>query len=87
MRIDPQRMVPITEPKPREAGGRRDTSSADKSAVVQLSEAATAAAEPGPSGVTARIAQIREALAKDAYPIDFDLLSSRIVDDEIGRRG
>ena len=87
MRIDPQRMVPITEPKPREAGSRRDTGGhAAAGDVVSLSDAAAAASEPRPSGVTAKIARIRELLAEGKYPIDFDQLASRIVDDELARR-
>jgi hypothetical protein len=87
MRIDPTRLAPITtDPRPRDARGDADVAKDDEPSVVTLSPAAAARSEGPASGVTARIAKIRELLARDAYPIDLDQLATGIVDDEVARR-
>jgi anti-sigma28 factor (negative regulator of flagellin synthesis) len=82
-------MVPITEPKPRDARAHEDGSTTpprDDSSIVDISDIASAAATSGPSsGITARIARIRELLVRGEYPVDLDMLAERIVDDEASR--
>ncbi|HEY1551352.1 MAG TPA: flagellar biosynthesis anti-sigma factor FlgM [Kofleriaceae bacterium] len=63
-------------------------------AVVTLSSGAAGAASAKQTGqitdlpdpkVIARIAQIRQQLQNGSYPIDLDVLASRIAEDEVGR--
>lgn len=63
-------------------------------AVVTLSSAAAGAAKSSTTGeirempdpkVLARIAQIRQQLQNGSYPIDLDVLATRIADDEVAR--
>jgi flagellar biosynthesis anti-sigma factor FlgM len=67
---------------------------ASPAAVVTLSTAATGAASAKQTGeikdmpdpkVLARIAQIRQQLMTGSYPIDLDVLASKIAEDEVVR--
>ena len=86
MRIDPNVVVfPVTsstsgEQKP------RASATTEGAAVVSLSAGATAAtAERSEVSLDARLERIRGLIDRGEYPIDLDLLSSRIVDDDILR--
>ena len=69
------------------------SSSSDAASVVKLSIAGTAAssdagATSGATGTTTtRLQTIRAMLDKGNYPVDLDVLASRIVDDEFVRAG
>lgn len=91
MRIDPKVVIsPVT----RDA---RETPSAPKAgdapsssaSVVKLSAAGmTASAESAASPTTtSRLQTIRAMLDKGDYPVDLDVLATRIVDDEVLRVG
>jgi anti-sigma28 factor (negative regulator of flagellin synthesis) len=87
MRIDPNVVIfPVAssttqEKAPRAAGDKG-------AAVVSLSAGATAAgAERTEGTLDARLERIRGAIDRGEYPIDLDMLSSRIVDDDILRGG
>ena len=84
MRIDP---TSPTRLEPRDATAPKSEPAAPESDVVALSPAGTTAASaPSPEqDLTARLARIRALVQQGAYPIDLDLLASRIVHDEILR--
>lgn len=68
------------------------SSSSEAASVVKLSTAGTAAASDagatsGTAGTTTRLQTIRAMLDKGNYPVDLDVLASRIVDDEFVRAG
>jgi anti-sigma28 factor (negative regulator of flagellin synthesis) len=93
MRIDPKVVIQPIAREPREAQPSAvktgETASSDAS-VVKLSTAGLAASsESGPSAATTttRLQTIRAMLDKGDYPVDLDLLASRIVDDEVLRAG
>jgi anti-sigma28 factor (negative regulator of flagellin synthesis) len=81
MRID--RSNPVTV-QPRESAAKPTTPPPTKD-VVNLSAAGSAAAEVSSSAPTDRIARIRALVQQGAYPIDLDMLASRIVHDELLR--
>ena len=92
MRIDPKVVIsPATRDAretPSTAVKSGDTASSSAS-VVKLSAAGmTASAEAAASPTTTtRLQTIRAMLDKGDYPVDLDLLASRIVDDEVLRVG
>ncbi|MBP6632674.1 MAG: flagellar biosynthesis anti-sigma factor FlgM [Kofleriaceae bacterium] len=83
MRIDPSKLAPITEPKPRDPrAAERDRST--PSSVVEL----TASSDGGSaieSGIAERIARVRELISTGQYAVDLDKLAERIVDDDLTR--
>lgn len=93
MRIDPK---VVTPPIAREA---RDTSpgatsakasSSEGASIVKLSSAGSAASADASAAApttTTRLQTIRAMLDKGDYPVDLDLLASRIVDDDVLRAG
>jgi len=88
MRIDPKPAVtPISDA--REPRTTKPATTAGPASIVKLSLAGAAVTNdpaPGPS-IAARLQSIRAMLDKGDYPVDLDLLASRIVDDEILRSG
>jgi len=95
MRIDPKVATP---PITREARDTPTGASSGKAgepegaSVVKLSSAGTAASAEtsgaAPSATTTtRLQTIRAMLDKGDYPVDLDLLASRIVDDDVLRAG
>jgi anti-sigma28 factor (negative regulator of flagellin synthesis) len=90
MRIDPKLAIsPVTRDAreaPAAKPGAADTTSAS---VVKLSAAATASSETVAAAptTTSRLQTIRAMLDQGDYPVDLDLLASRIVDDELLRVG
>jgi len=93
MRIDPNVVIQPISREPREAqaspGKTGETASSDAS-VVKLSTAGVAASSesrPSLATTTTRLQTIRAMLEKGDYPVDLDLLASRIVDDEVLRAG
>jgi anti-sigma28 factor (negative regulator of flagellin synthesis) len=90
MRIDPKVAVsPVTRDareapaaKPADAGG--SDASVVKLSAAGLTASAEAAASPT---TTSRLQTIRAQLDKGNYPVDLDMLASRIVDDEVLRVG
>ena len=81
MRIDPSSPVTL---EPRDAASPSSQPASPASDVVALSPAGTAAAAPS-AQMTERLARIRALVQQGAYPIDLDMLASRIVNDEILR--
>ena len=86
MRIDPKAgITPITtvdSSKPQQAskGGGAQASAS----VVSLSSAAAAIPAEGtpPAHIAARLEKIRAMLDRGDYPVDLDMLASRIVEDD-----
>jgi hypothetical protein len=91
MRIDPKVVIsPITRENRESPAAAPRTSDAPASTVVKLSAAGAAvAAESGPvaATTTTRLQAIRAMLDKGDYPVDLDVLATRIVDDEFLRAG
>jgi flagellar biosynthesis anti-sigma factor FlgM len=100
MRIDTPTVAPVSnEPKSGQPAttaqaATAPAASSSPAAVVTLSTAATGAASAKQTGeikdmpdpkVVARIAQIRQQLMTGSYPIDLDVLASRIAEDEVVR--
>jgi anti-sigma28 factor (negative regulator of flagellin synthesis) len=89
MRIDPKVAIsPVTRDvreAPSTASKSGDTASS--ASVVKLSAAGMTASESGAASATttSRLQTIRAMLDKGNYPVDLDLLASRIVDDEVLR--
>jgi len=89
MRIDRQNVTPVTDSKPRNsaaAEAQKAPSPGDPSSVVKVAATTTEKDGVDPA-VAQRIERVRALLAKGAYPIDFDKLASRIVDDDRARAG
>ena len=88
MRIDPRVSVsPVDSQKSPDAKPKAPAAPSGAS-VVSLSSAASALApEETSETITARLEKIRAMLARGTYPVDLDLLASRIVDDESMRGG
>ncbi len=80
MRIDPSSPVTV---EPRDAASPASAPTAPTD-VVALSPAGAAAAAPE-GRMTERLARIRALVQQGAYPIDLDMLASRIVNDELLR--
>jgi anti-sigma28 factor (negative regulator of flagellin synthesis) len=93
MRIDPKVVIPpITREtrEPQAPAAKSADAAASGASVVKLSSAgAVASAESSPAAATTttRLQTIRAMLDKGDYPVDLDLLASRIVDDELLRAG
>ena len=89
MRIDPKVATPPISRETRESPTAAKTSdTVTSSAVVKLSAAAAASADAAPAATTtSRLQAIRAMLDKGDYPVDLDVLASRIVDDEFLRAG
>jgi anti-sigma28 factor (negative regulator of flagellin synthesis) len=93
MRIDPKVVTPpITREtrEPQAPVAKSDDAPASSASVVKLSMAgasASAEASPANATTTTRLQTIRAMLDKGDYPVDLDLLASRIVDDELLRAG
>lgn len=93
MRIDPNVVAAPIARDSREASASTKTgdtsSSSEASSVVKLSTAgAAASSDIKPAATTtSRLDTIRAMLDKGAYPVDLDVLASRIVDDEFLRAG
>jgi hypothetical protein len=92
MRIDPKVVIPPITRETREspASAARTGDVASSNAVVKLSAAGAAvSAEAGPvaATTTSRLQAIRAMLDKGDYPVDLDVLATRIVDDEVLRAG
>jgi anti-sigma28 factor (negative regulator of flagellin synthesis) len=90
MRIDPKVAIPQITRETREspASAGKTSEAATTSAVVKLSAAgAAASAETAPAAATTttRLHAIRAMLDKGDYPVDLDVLATRIVDDEVLR--
>lgn len=91
MRIDPNVVVfPVqssTTGEPKKPTTRATTASEGKATVVKLSAGATAAADESElsSVHNAKLDRIRGLIERGEYPIDLDMLSSRIVDDDLLR--
>jgi anti-sigma28 factor (negative regulator of flagellin synthesis) len=90
MRIDPNPAIaPATMDTHKTQVPARPPAADQDASVVELSAAAAQTAsvtEPSPS-ITSRIERIRTLLERGAYPIDLDVLASRIVDDDVLRAG
>jgi len=84
MRIDPTRPTSL-EPRDTKAPTKAAPASSEGAAVVKLSEAASTATTE--ADMTARVAHIRALIRAGEYPVDLDMLASRIVDDELLRVG
>lgn len=86
MRIAPTAVLGLTGLREQPAA-KPAPSERDPAAVVALGEAATAAAQTSSTdpAVTARIATIRELLETGEYVVDLDVLSERILDDDLAR--
>jgi anti-sigma28 factor (negative regulator of flagellin synthesis) len=93
MRIDSKVAIsPITrEAREAQPAAAKADDAAASSAVVKLSAAgAAASAEPGAAAsatTTSRLQAIRAMLDRGDYPVDLDVLATRIVDDEVLRVG
>jgi anti-sigma28 factor (negative regulator of flagellin synthesis) len=91
MRIDPKVAIQPTAREPREAqpsAVKTGEAAASNASVVKLSTAGVAASSaPSAATTTTRLQTIRAMLDKGAYPVNLDLLASRIVDDEVLRAG
>ena len=90
MRIDPKVVIsPVTRDAREPSSSAQTGDTAAGASVVKLSAAGmTASAEAAASPTTtSRLQTIRAMLDKGDYPVDLDLLASRIVDDEMLRVG
>jgi anti-sigma28 factor (negative regulator of flagellin synthesis) len=88
MRIDPKVAIPPITRETRESPTTaRPADPVTSSAVVKLSAAAVASSEAPAATTTSRLQAIRAMLDKGDYPVDLDVLATRIVDDELLRAG
>lgn len=89
MRIDPKVVVSPIKPETSSKPQPKPTAAPNTASVVALSSAASSVKPEGAqsSTVAARIDKIRALLDAGHYPVDLDLLASRIVDDEALRGG
>ena len=88
MRIDPRVSVTPVDSQKSDAKAKPAATPNTSASVVTLSSAAHAIAPDETSDtIAARLERIRLALQKGTYPVDLDLLASRIVDDETMRGG
>ena len=86
MRIDPNLVVsPTTLDTPRAQTPSTPPAAPAAATVVHLSAAASAAPPPAEAAVNVRLLKIRAMLESGEYPVDLDMLASRIVDDEMLR--
>jgi anti-sigma28 factor (negative regulator of flagellin synthesis) len=88
MRIDPKPAIsPATMDTQKNQAPAKPSPGPESASVVALSSAASTAANGPSPTITSRIERIRSLLERGAYPIDLDVLASRIVDDEVLRAG
>jgi flagellar biosynthesis anti-sigma factor FlgM len=88
MRIDPRVSVSPVDSQKSDAKPKAPAAPSGSASVVVLSSAASAlGSDETPQTITARLEKIRAMLARGTYPVDLDLLASRIVDDESMRGG
>jgi len=89
MRIDPKVAISPVTREAREPSANKANDAASSASVVKLSAAGAAvSAESAASPTTTtRLQTIRAMLDKGDYPVDLDLLASRIVDDDLLRAG
>jgi anti-sigma28 factor (negative regulator of flagellin synthesis) len=89
MRIDPKVAISPVTREAREPSAGKANDAASSASVVKLSAAGAAvSAESAASPTTTtRLQTIRSMLDKGDYPVDLDLLASRIVDDDLLRAG
>lgn len=90
MRIDPKVVIsPVTRDTRETLAAKTSDAASSGASVVKLSAAGmTASAEAAASPTTtSRLQTIRAMLDKGDYPVDLDMLASRIVDDEVLRVG
>jgi len=90
MRIDPKVAIsPVTRDARETPAAKQADAAGSDASVVKLSAAGlTASAEAAASPTTtSRLQTIRAQLDKGNYPVDLDMLASRIVDDEVLRVG
>ncbi len=87
MRIDPKLLTPIIErPSLEPSPAVRPGGMESQAAVVTLSSAGAAVQAGSPDPImSARLEQLRLQIDRGDYPMDLDLLSSRIADDELAR--
>jgi anti-sigma28 factor (negative regulator of flagellin synthesis) len=88
MRIDPKVVIsPVTRDARETPAAKTSDAAGSGASVVKLSAAGmTASAEAAASPTTtSRLQTIRAMLDKGDYPVDLDMLASRIVDDEVLR--
>ena len=91
MRIQGSNNAGQVQPKTGDAAAKSkeqvDPGATDGAAVVSLGEAAQKASSRLSNEINARLEEVRLQLSRDEYPIDLDLLATRIVDDEFSRAG
>lgn len=94
MRIDPKvattQIARETREAPTGASSASKSSEPEGASVVKLSSAGAAASADTSAAApttTTRLQTIRAMLDKGDYPVDLDLLASRIVDDDVLRAG
>jgi hypothetical protein len=89
MRIDPKVVISPVTRDTREAptAAKSGDPTAGSASVVKLSAAGASASAAVAPTTTTRLQTIRAMLDKGDYPVDLDLLASRIVDDELLRSG
>lgn len=92
MRIDSKVAISPVTRDAREApstAGKSGDAGAGSASVVKLSAAGMTASGSGAAAATTtgRLQTIRAMLDKGDYPVDLDLLASRIVDDDVLRAG
>jgi anti-sigma28 factor (negative regulator of flagellin synthesis) len=93
MRIDPNAVTPTIARETRDspsASTKASTADQGGASVVKLSSAGAAASvDPAVASptTTTRLQTIRAMLDKGHYPVDLDMLASRIVDDDVLRAG
>jgi anti-sigma28 factor (negative regulator of flagellin synthesis) len=92
MRIDPKVVIsPVTRDAREAPAAKTSDADAGSASVVKLSAAATASTSVDSAAAapttTSRLQTIRAMLDKGDYPVDLDLLATRIVDDELLRVG
>jgi anti-sigma28 factor (negative regulator of flagellin synthesis) len=89
MRIDPKVVINQVTRDARETPATAKTGdpASTSASVVKLSAAGASASASVAPTTTSRLQTIRAMLDKGDYPVDLDLLASRIVDDELLRVG
>ncbi|MGE0399513.1 MAG: flagellar biosynthesis anti-sigma factor FlgM [Kofleriaceae bacterium] len=88
MRIDPKHTVvtPVVAKTARDPYVPETKDDKDSATVVELSSAG-ASMTAKESESAAKVARVRELIAKGEYKVDLDLLAARICEDEILGRG
>lgn len=84
MRIDPKHTVvsPVASKTVRDAVVSKSADDKGSATVVELSSV-SASMSTKESDSAAKVARVRELLAKGEYKVDLDLLAARICEDEI----